>query len=103
VGDAVTGEVCVVCRPEVAAGFRLAGLGVHPAADAQAAELVLAGLRSAGRTGVVLLEDQLRSGSAPVGLPLVVPFPGPSRVGQASEVHLIELLRRAIGYRVRLR
>ena len=39
-----------------------------------------------------------------VVMPVVVPFPGPDRSARPSaETDLVELLRRAIGYRVRLR
>ena len=98
-------DVRVICRPEVAAGFRLASLPLHPAADAEAAERILAALRDEGRAGLVLLEDTLQAVPAPIrrGLPLVVPFPGPSRSDRAADERVIELLRRAIGYRVRLR
>jgi vacuolar-type H+-ATPase subunit F/Vma7 len=96
----VNREVHVVCRPELATGMRLVGLPVHPAADADAARAIVASLRD--RAGVVLLDDRLRGDAPPAGLPLVVPFPGPT-AGAAGDGHVLELLRRAIGYRVRLR
>lgn len=96
-------DVRVVCRPETASGFRMAGLPVHVAADPDEARQVVADLRAEGRAGLLLIEDQLHTTGRDRGLPLVVPFPGPSRGGEAADQHVIELLRRAIGYRVRLR
>jgi hypothetical protein len=60
----------------------------------------------------VLVEESLRDGlpqEAQARLdrtarPVVVPFPGPTwRAARPAEEWVVELLRRAIGYRVRLR
>ena len=98
-------EVHVVCRPEVAVGFRLAGVGVHDARDAAEASAVIARLQHAG---VVLLQERLVPEHAgtpdrPRSLPVVVPFPDPGHAEGAAHDHVVEILRRAIGYRVRLR
>ena len=62
--------------------------------------------------GVVLVEQVLHDGMPEErrraledrALPVVVAFPGPRREeGPPAESELLELLRRAIGYRVRLR
>ena len=63
--------------------------------------------------GVILLEERLHAALSPDirrelarrPLPIVVPFPGPSWVARAEgpDSYIIELLRQAIGYRVRLR
>ena len=65
-------------------------------------------LRAGDRAGLVLLEDVLyraveAAHGRPKGLPVVVPFPGPSWRGLAPEERVLEILRRAIGYRVKLR
>ncbi len=51
------------------------------------------------------LSEEARRDLARRPLPMVVPFPGPSWVstGVESDQYIVELLRRAIGYRVRLR
>lgn len=105
--------VRVLCRPEVAAGFALAGMRVVPAASAAAATIRLGELVSQPDTGVLLMEERLH-GALPVdvrrrlarrALPMVVPFPGPAWAERSdgAEAYVIELLRQVIGYRVRLR
>lgn len=103
----------VLCRPEVAAGFGLAGLRAIPVTTATAAEFRLRDLMREPDTGVVLVEERLHD-ALPVDvrrrmarrpLPMVVPFPGPAWAERAegAEAYVIELLRQVIGYRVRLR
>ena len=106
----------VLCRPEVAAGFALAGLRAVPATTTAAAALRLRELMREPDTGVVLVEERLHD-ALPVEvrrrlarrpLPMVVPFPGPAWAERAegaegAEAYVIELLRQVIGYRVRLR
>jgi vacuolar-type H+-ATPase subunit F/Vma7 len=109
----VTHALRVVCRPEVAAGFALAGLAPVTAATPEASAAAVRELLEQHDVGVVLVEDscyaalpddlQRQVGHRP--LPLVVPFPGPTwteRPGRA-DAYIVELLRQVIGYRVRLR
>jgi len=102
----------VVCRPVLVPGFALAGVTAHPAATRDDAESVIAALRERGNVGVVLLDeaiydampDETRARLDRSAAPVVVPFPGPAWVEAVSaEARVVELLRRAIGYRVRLR
>lgn len=106
-------SVRVVCRPEVGAGFGLAGVRADPAPDVAGGVARLRELLADPSSGVVLVEESLFEGlpddlRLEIGrrpLPLVVPFPGP-RWGErreAAEEYIIELLRQVIGYRVRLR
>ncbi len=91
----------VVCRPEVAAGFRLAGLPVREASTTERAEAEIDALRG-GTAGLVLVEDVLyRDRPVQDGM-LAVPFPGPSWEAGRPDERIVEILRRAIGYRVRL-
>jgi vacuolar-type H+-ATPase subunit F/Vma7 len=104
-------SVRVVCRPEIAPGFELAGLHADTAGDGASARLRLAALADDPAVGIVLLEEQLQQ-ALPVEFaqrlerqarPLVATFPSPRfGAGQAAEEAVLELLRRAIGYRVRL-
>ncbi len=103
----------VLCRPEVGAGFGLAGL--RPLETVNAADGV-ARLRKLLRdpaAGVVLVEESLYD-ALPQDLqgelqrrplPMVVPFPGPlwGERREGAETYIIELLRQVIGYRVRLK
>jgi vacuolar-type H+-ATPase subunit F/Vma7 len=105
-------RVRVLCRPAVAAGFRLAGLEPAEAADGAEGARRLAALLEDEDVGVVLVQDDFyaalpdaaRSALARRALPLVVPFPAPTWVPAAEgpEAFIAELLRQAIGYRVRL-
>ena len=103
----------VVCRPEVATGFALAGLApIEAEADGAGIARLQAALAQPD-VGVVLVEDVLyarlsddvrrRLGRTP--LPMVVPFPGPAWAAprEAAEAYILELLRQVIGYRVRLK
>ncbi len=106
-------EVRVICRAEAAIGFLLAGLDVSEVGDSEEGARCLTALMEQPKVGVALVEDDLYEGldedlvrdvSRRV-LPMVVPFPGPGRRGGLTgpEEYIVEMLRRAIGYRVRLR
>lgn len=105
--------VRVLCRPVVAAGFGLAGTRVLEAGTTEESVACLRDLLDQAEVGVVLMEEGLhdrlpedvhrRLSRNP--LPMVVPFPGPAweERPEAAESYIVELLRRVIGYRVRLR
>lgn len=104
--------VRVLCRPEVAAGFALAGLRPLEASDPADGVARLRELLRDPAAGVVLVEEsfyealpddvRLELGRRP--LPMVVPFPGPRWEGRReAESFIVELLRQVIGYRVRLK
>lgn len=105
-------SVRIVCTPAVAAGFGLAGVSVIEATDSSEGVRRIADLREREDVGVVLVEDVLyealpteaRSGRRNRPLPIVVPFPGPHWDERSSaEQYVVEILRRAIGYHVRMR
>lgn len=105
--------VRVLCRPEVSAGFALAGLESVDAATASESRERLQELLAEPQVGVVLMEENLydalpedmrrRLGRRP--LPMVVPFPEPTwgERAETPEAYIVELLRQVIGYRVRLK
>lgn len=108
----MTHTLRVVCRPAIRDGFSLAGVNAVPASDSVEAAAVLNGLVDQPELGVLFVEeelyrglpDPLRDSLERRPLPMVVPFPGPGRGERPSaEAALVELLRSAIGYRVRLR
>lgn len=108
----MTHGVRVLCHPATAAGFALAGLVADTAEEACVADTTLRTLLQRPEVGMVLLEESLYEALAPdlrtvvdrIAKPIVVPFPGPAwRAGASAEEQVVELLRRAIGYRVRLR
>lgn len=107
----MTHTVRVLSQPATAAGFALAGL-VPETADEGGVDTALRALLQRRDLGVILLEESLyaalaldlRSVVDRVAQPVVVPFPGPAwRAAPSAEEQVVELLRRAIGYRVRLR
>jgi len=102
----------VLCRPNVSEGFALAGVRSLTAVDGVEAATLIRRLIEQARVGVLLVEDalyralpdELRDALERRTTPVVIPFPGPARGERPSaEAELVELLRRAIGYRVRLR
>jgi len=105
-------RVALMSRPEVAPAFALAGLRPLVAVDAEDAARRLSALLADPQVGLVLLEGPLHDGLDPEfqrrlsarPVPLVVPVPAPSWAEHAAADRVIvELLRRAIGYQVRLR
>lgn len=106
-----TSTVRVVCRPALAPGFGLAGVEATPAGPDFD---LMAALDQASRdpqVGVVLVEEALydrvpieaRARLDRQARPVVVPFPGASWDRERpAEDRVVALLRRAIGYRVRI-
>lgn len=110
---AAPGAVRVLCRPELGAGFALAGLHAVNAATPDEGRERMVELLTQPDVAVVLVEDgyyrrfpdELRRQIGRRPLPMVVPFPEPSWAtdGEAPEAYIVELLRQVIGYRVRLK
>ena len=64
----------------------------------------LSGVLIAGIAALTVFSNDGRAMVDRVEQPIVVPFPGPAwRAVASAEEQVVELLRRAIGYRVRLR
>jgi vacuolar-type H+-ATPase subunit F/Vma7 len=108
----MTSQVRVLCRPASVAGFGLAGLRAVPVPEGASPELALNEILASEDTGILLVEESVY-GQMPEDVrarldrsvhPVAVPFPGPFwEAAEAAEERVVELLRRAIGYRVRLR
>ena len=106
-------SVRVLCRPEIGAGFALAGLEPVEAATAEQGRERLQELLTKPEVGVVLMEeslydelpDDMRRRLGRRSLPMVVPFPEPAwgEPAETADAYIVELLRQAIGYRVRLK
>lgn len=109
----MTHALRVVCRPEVAAGFTLAGLQPVEAASTELGIEAVRDLMTRPEVGVALVQDvfyealpeEMRRQLGRRPLPLVVPFPSPmwGQRATAAEAYIVELLRQVIGYRVRLK
>lgn len=109
--QATTHLVRILCDPAVAPGFEIASLRPR-VADVDGAEAALEEMSKEPKTGVILVQSDLYEAAAgPTlkrierqALPVLLPFPGPRWKARPSpEEYVVELLRRAIGYRVRLR
>lgn len=105
-------RVGVVADSVVALGFRLAGLRPQVVESAEDAVVALEAILRDARWGVILVQENLMPDPEPAsaqrassGLPILVPFPAPGRerVSGDAEAYVTELLRRAVGYRVKLR
>lgn len=105
-------RVAVVSDATVALGFRLAGVRPQVVGSKEAAASLLSSMVDDPKWGVILVQEDMMPDVPPSGrrrsregLPVLVPFPAPSleRPPGEAEAYVAELLRRAVGYRVRLR
>ena len=101
----------IMCRPALAPGFGLAGIAVTSVAPELDPAAALDHAVNEPGVGVILIEEALYDLLPPEARerldrlthPVVVPFPGIAwDRGTPAEERMVELLRRAIGYRVRL-
>lgn len=103
------GRLVVVTTPELAPGFRLAGVATEAVPSAAAAARAVAELVAAPDTAVVAVHEPFFAAFDPqaresLGMslaPIVVALPaGAAAGGESRQERLAELLRRAIGYRI---
>ena len=102
----------LILAPSLAAGFRLAGLEVDEARTPDEASRLVDRYASRPETGVILLQqdwfdalpDGQRRSLERVPVPVIVPVPLAEWTAgrDAAESYILDLLQRAIGYRVRL-
>lgn len=104
--------VRTLCRPGSKAGFNLAGLEASVLPDGADPGPLIEELMDRPTAGVVLVEESIYDALPEdfqrrlerSALPIAVPFPGPEwKAAVSGEERVVELLRRAIGYRVRVR
>lgn len=101
----------VVTRAGAGLGFRLAGIPVEEVADADAPDRLAALVREPG-LGLLALDDVLVGHAPPgvleraarAGVPIVLPFTLPARwqEGVGGAEYVAALIRRAIGYHIKL-
>lgn len=103
--------VRVVLRSEFAAGFELAGLAVTRVDAVHDAAHAVRQAAANADVGIVLVDDllyralprELLSRLDREALPIVAPIPAARRdVEGEAEAYILEILKQAIGYRVRL-
>jgi len=104
-------RLVVIASPGLSAGFALAGIPVFQAVDGDDAAHQIQRAVDEARAGVVIIDEplyrelseDLRRILERSTLPLVIPVPGPDWTAKSSaHEYIVEILRRAIGYRVRL-
>jgi vacuolar-type H+-ATPase subunit F/Vma7 len=105
-------KVRVVMRPSLAAGFELAGLAVERANHAHAAADLVTRWAGDADVGVILVDDELYKALPSdllrrldrQALPVITSVPAPRWDERSdAEADILEILRQAIGYRVRPR
>lgn len=104
-------RIKVVTRPGAGLGFRLAGVPVEEVADAAGAERVAALIEEPG-LGILAVDETLLRQVPPGvldragrdGVPIVLPFTLPARWEErvGGEEYVAALIRRAIGYHIKL-
>jgi len=104
-------RLVVIASQGSSAGFALAGVPVLEAKSGTDAAAQLEHLAETEGAGVVLIDEplyrgipeEIRRGFQRSALPVVIPVPGPDWTSEASaHEYIVEILRRAIGYRVKL-
>jgi vacuolar-type H+-ATPase subunit F/Vma7 len=104
--------VRALCSPETAIGFALAGVRIVETDPAKSVDAQVTELALVPELAVLLIEEKLNDRLSEETkkrftrrpLPMLVPFPSAAWTeGQAIDDYVVELLRRAIGYRVRLK
>lgn len=106
-------RVRAICTHATALGVGLTGLApIEAETGSEAAQALDLLATMPARGGIVFIETALydalpaakRRQIRREGLPILMPFPSPSAARAAlPEQELLEVLRRAVGYRVRLR
>lgn len=104
-------QLVVIAGSGLTAGFSLAGVHVVEAANGEEAAREIGRMAGESEAEVVIVEeslyeampDELRRSFTRSSRPIVIPVPGPDWTAESkAHEYIVEILRRAIGYRVRL-
>jgi V/A-type H+-transporting ATPase subunit F len=106
-------KVVVLTDPETALGFRLAGVDVHQAEDAEEAKRAINRLLEDRDTGILAVnesflaavDDRVRQRIEGMYRPIVISLPVKEKLGAVGErkAFLARLVHRAVGFDVTLR
>ncbi len=106
-------RLLVVTRPSLVPGFHLAGVEAFPAADAEAAQRLIAEWLDTKEAGLLAVDDGLLAGFDPAfrrrleaadSLPhLAIPGGEPLEPAGSRRKQIAELIRRAIGFHITFR
>jgi vacuolar-type H+-ATPase subunit F/Vma7 len=106
-------RLIVITDPDTALGFHLTGVDVTEMADPQAAAYRLLAVLKSREAGVVIYNEEYRTALSvkdraaledsitPVFF--AIPVARAARKGEPRELYLARLLRRAIGYQVKIK
>jgi vacuolar-type H+-ATPase subunit F/Vma7 len=104
-------RLVVIATSDLSAGFALTGVPVFEAIDGEDAARHLEQSVDDMNAGVVIIDeslyrdlpDELQRTLRRSTLPVVIPVPGPDWTTESTaHDYIVDILRRAIGYRVRL-
>jgi vacuolar-type H+-ATPase subunit F/Vma7 len=103
-------RLLIVTRPELAAGFHLAGVDAYAVEDVESAQTLISAWLEGGETGLLAIDDSLLAGMEPAfvnrlntarQLPHIAIPGGESLGSEASWQHQIsEMIRYAIGFHI---
>jgi vacuolar-type H+-ATPase subunit F/Vma7 len=106
-------EFLIIAGPDAAPGFRLGGFDCIEVEEGEDISSIIEGIEKEGRYGLVCIEERfLRGVSGDImrsikkrGLPVIVPIsiPGAWTEGEPEESPIARLIRRAIGYHIKLK
>ena len=104
-------RLVVIASPGLSAGFALTGVPTFEATDGLDAARQLDRLAEDVNAGIVIIDEPLyrdlpeetSRNLQRSAFPVVIPVPGPDwRAESTAHEYIVEILRRAIGYRVKL-
>jgi vacuolar-type H+-ATPase subunit F/Vma7 len=104
-------RLVVIAGSDLSTGFALTGVPVFEATDGEDAARRLEQSVDEMNAGVVIIDeslyrdlpDELQRNLRRSTLPVVIPVPGPDWTAESTaHDYIVDILRRAIGYRVRL-
>lgn len=109
-------KLIIITNPELAVGFRLAGVEVQEVRNKTEAEAIISRILRVGREfGIIGIDEDLSAELDPdlledlekAGLPLLIPFPTTDMVfakkRQDEDDYTANLIRRSIGYHIKLK
>lgn len=106
-------EILVIGEPEIIEGFALTGARIRPESDPARVERMLANLFQSGETDIVVVTESLferipektRIRAETSGHPIFLTLPRPAGIelpGEREDL-ISRIIRRAIGYRLKVR
>lgn len=106
-------ELLVITGPGASVGFRCAGIDTLEVEEDSDVSGTLLDIQSGGRYGLVAIEERLLQKVPELaakrlrkrGLPIIIPISLPLKWGEAgaAESPVVRLIRRAIGYQIKIK